>query len=339
MTSGVLYKRRTGTNVWDAPGRPSLGLATRTSNYDDPSYVATLANTGPVEGTSLDVRYVSAAGALSTNPADDDFGRYTISTANATLENLDIRGSIKITAPNVTVRNCIIRGWDVAQGYESDGTFAWRGTVDVRGTGAAGYHIIDCDIRNEHPDELHMGVYGESGGTVERCRIVGGVDGMRIWGAANSVLGCYFDHRDDYPVSQWTPANGPHCDDIQFGVTQNYTGAQVIRGCTFNGSAVQPITAGNDGPSAIMVPQGVMSLTIDNNRFLGVTCWPINAGGGAVPNAGASMTITGNRITPGWKVTSGTTGHIIASPGWQAIWTQTGNTDYATGGSIRVKNG
>lgn len=333
MTSGVLYKRRAGTNIWDAPGRPSLGIAARVSNYSDPSYVASAANTGPVEGTSLAVRYVSAAGALSTNPADDDFGVYTISTANATIENLEIRGGIKITAANVTVRNCDLHGQQAAL---SAGV--WRATVDVQDNNAAGYHILDTRIRNAHATELHLGVYGDAGGTVERCDISGGVDGGRTWGPAFSLLGNWIHDLDDFPVSAYTPADGPHCDGWQFAPAA-YTGAQVVQGNTFDIGDAQPITSTNLGPSAIMLPQQITDLTIDNNDFLGVTCWPINVGGNGAPNGGTVLTITNNRITPGWYVSSGTTGHIIARPDWQAIWTQTGNTDYATGGAIRVKNG
>lgn len=334
LTPGVRRYRKPGTNQWRAAGRPTVGLPVRGTNYNDPSYLAGPDNTGAILDPALPVIYVRQDGSWSeTDPSYDEFGTMVLSAANYTLENKHVRGGVRLTAANITIRNCELDGPDAAL---SPGV--WRATVDVQNNNAAGYHIIDTTIRNLHSTELHLGVYGDAGGTVERCDISGGVDGGRTWGEAFNLLGNYIHDLDDYPVSPYTPADGPHCDGWQFAPAA-YTGAQKVQGNTFHVADARPVTSTNLGPSAIMLPQQITDITIDNNRFEGVTCWPINVGGGGAPNAGTVCSITNNEITPGWHVSGGTTGHIIAPTSWQAIWEQTGNTDLATGGAIRVKNG
>lgn len=331
----------TGFYVWDGTGQTwvlgrtgvpaSGGIDRSTLVYG--TYKPDSTTTGTLPGISLTTQYVTASGTLTSNIALSTRGQYIVNTAGVTIENLDIYGGIRINAANVTVKNCRIRGWDAAL---SAGV--WRGTVDVQNNAATGYHIIDCEITCEWPTELHLCVYGDAGGTVERCNIYGGVDQMRLWGTGNTIIGNWIHSPIYYGPTAYTPVDGTHSDLIQFAPAP-YSGQQLVRGNWLDATMATP-PGGFAGytPSCIMLPNEIDDLLVDKN-WIDWGAWPINVGGGAAPPGPVSCVITNNVISPGWVITSGTAGHIIARADWQAVWTQTGNTDRDTGGAIRVKNG
>lgn len=325
------------TQQWVASRLPSGGAIDR-STLVYGTYKPDGSTTGTLPNVALSTRYVTSGGTLTTDIGQSTRGQYVINTAGVTIENLDIHGGIRINAANVTIKNCRIRGWDAAQARFGNGDPIWRGSVDVQYGAAPGFHLIDCEITCEWPTELHLCVYGDSGGTVERCNIYGGVDQFRIWSAANSIIGSWLHEPIYYDPTEYTPIDGTHSDLIQFA-PRPYSGQQYVMGNWLDATMTTP-PGGFAGytPTAIMLPNQIDDLVVDKN-WIDWGAWPINVGGGASPPGPVSCVITNNVIYPGWVVTGGTTGHIIAPVSWQAVWTQTGNTDRDSGGPIRVKNG
>lgn len=337
---GVTYFRRPGTTIWDAPGWPSLGVPVRSSDYTNPAYEAGPSNTGWRTDPSAKPVYVRQNGQTSMeDPSYDEGGVWQINSSFFKIEDVDVRGGIKINAPSCTVENARVRG--PIKPVLTAGQ--WNGAIDVTNDAAAGFHILDTEVTNQQATELHAGIYGDAQGTIERVNIHHyGVDGLAIWGAAHDVLGVWVHDGQWFNPTTFTPPEGPHVDGAQLRppLSGLYTGKQLFRASNIDAhtTPAHP-TSGNVnlGPSCIMITPEILEVEIDNCR-LDWGWFPINAG--KTPNPSAVLKITNNKIRPGWFTSStGTTYHIVATAAWQAMWTLTGNTDWDTGGPIRVRNG
>lgn len=141
-------------------------------------------------------------------------GNVTLSTPNFTYKNKDVAGWINITAANVTVENCRIRG--------TSGTAPADGTplVKCTGNGVVGAVIKDCEIAPDWPHwNWDAGVSGHDF-TLLRCNIHHVTDGVNVF---HSGLGNVYDSnvviQQNYihDLAYWTAAttNVVHPSDTQ----------------------------------------------------------------------------------------------------------------------------
>lgn len=334
---GVTYYRIPGTEIWAAPGWPSLNAPTRSSDYTDPAYEAGPSNTGWIDDPSAKPVYIRQNGQRSQEDESyDEGGVWQVSSSDYLIEKVDVRGGIKINAPRCKIENARVRG--PIKPVLTAGQ--WNGAIDVTNDAAAGFHIIDTEVTNQAATELHVGIYGDAQGTIERNNVHHyGVDAIAVWGAAHDIIGNWCHDGQWFTPTTFTPPEGPHVDSMQLRPPPQgalYTGKQLIRGNTFNArtTPAHPVNAGNNGPSCIMITPEIAEVEIDNNRF----SWgwfPINAG--KTPGSAAVLKITNNKfLESGWYGDG--TWDIVATAAWQAMWTLTGNTK-ASGAAAKVRNG
>jgi hypothetical protein len=132
-------------------------------------------------------------------------GDLTITTAGATYSGLDIHGYLRIEAPNVTVKDSIIRGGTgpIGNGIVSDTTAT-----------ATNFLLEDSEIVPQYPvvglDDLKGWNY-----TALRVNIHGSVDGLKMYGDNATVQDSWIH---DLVTYAHDPAqnNGPsHSDGVQ----------------------------------------------------------------------------------------------------------------------------
>lgn len=332
---GQPYVRVTGTDFFEAHGREDvLGDPPNRDELELGEYRPGPETTGPVPGIPLTPFTPPGGPGTVWVITSDVAATFPLVDGKRQIAGLDIDGSVRLTVPNVRLKNNRIRTpYNVAK---IAGT--WNACVDVQPTTAAGFHVVDCELFSVNPYEQVLGVYGSAGGVVERCNIHHLVDGGRTWGSGIDILGNWIHDLLHFgPNPPFSPTNGSHDDGWQFPPA-SYFGPINVIGNDIDATQAQIPGDGNTGPACLMIDQTVMDLTVHKN-WITWGCWPINAGG--IPNSAASLVITDNVIAPGWHLSGNppTSGHIIASAAWRALWVQTGNTDMATGGAIRVKNG
>jgi hypothetical protein len=132
-------------------------------------------------------------------------GDLTITTAGATYSGLDIHGYLRIQAPNVTVKNSIIRG-----GTGNNGL----GIVSDVSNTATNFLLEDSEVVPQYPvvnlDDVKGWNY-----TLLRDNIHGSVDGLKMYGDNATVQDSYIH---DLVTYAHDPAqnNGPsHSDGVQ----------------------------------------------------------------------------------------------------------------------------
>ncbi|MCV2395811.1 hypothetical protein OEB99_15965 [Actinotalea sp. M2MS4P-6] len=136
-------------------------------------------------------------------------GDLTVTTAGAVISNLDIRGYLRIKAPNVTVKNTIVRG---APGL--------TGSMSLVQASSTGTKIIDSELVAQYPTWGIDGIVG-SGFTLTRVNIHGVVDSVKITGD-NVTIDSSWLHDNLYYAS--TPSgHDTHNDNIQIQVGTNIT--------------------------------------------------------------------------------------------------------------------
>jgi hypothetical protein len=163
-------------------------------------------------------------------------GDYTASTAGAAIKDLEIRGRLIVTAANVTVDNCWVRGPATWPDADSGLVLCSNPSLNLV--------LRDCLLQPQTPDERIDGIR-YNGYTAIRCRILQVVDGLAMFstsaGAVNAyAYGCWIG-----PLTKFYPdavhTDGTHNDGVQL---QGGSTA-VIRGCRIDGTIDQ--TTGNTG--------------------------------------------------------------------------------------------
>ena len=132
-------------------------------------------------------------------------GDLTITTAGATYSGLDIHGYLRVEAPNVTVKNSIIRG-----GTGNNGL----GIVSDVSDSATNFLLVDSEVVPQYPvvnlDDVKGWNY-----TLLRDNIHGAVDGLKMYGNNATVQDSWIH---DLVTYAHDPAqnNGPsHSDGVQ----------------------------------------------------------------------------------------------------------------------------
>lgn len=125
------------------------------------------------------------------------------------IDNLDVRGIVIVRAPDVTIKNSIIRGGT------NELNRRYAPLVDAR-AGYANLRIVDTVISEATPSEWNASGIGGSNFTALRVRITGQVDSVNITGSNVTVQDSYLGKNVYYP-NHWQsqPSGGTHNDNVQ----------------------------------------------------------------------------------------------------------------------------
>jgi hypothetical protein len=132
-------------------------------------------------------------------------GNLTVTQANTVIENMDIHGVLTIKAPNVVVRNSVVRG-----SKESTG----NACINVTYVDAKNCLIEDVTVIPEFSNDRQNGININQPGTIRRVDISGTVDGIMIFGDNVTVEDSYI--HDLVRLATTTQSDGyTHNDGIQ----------------------------------------------------------------------------------------------------------------------------
>jgi hypothetical protein len=250
-------------------------------------------NTGVPAGTALTVHE----------------GDLTITTAGATYSGLDIHGFVKVEAPNVTIKNSIIRGGTASGDI---------GLVQDTDNSATNFLIEDSELVPTTPQVQIDGIKGWNY-TALRVNIHGTSDGAKMYGPNATIEDSYihglitFAHDPDQ-------GNGPsHSDGVQVlsGGNLKIVGNTIVGGTN----------------TAVMVTQdhgATTSLAVNNNWLSGgnttinMTAKPMKSMGG--------MSVTNNIFTDDSKL------HCAILDTLTTTLNTSGNVYAGTGKSVPVNN-
>jgi hypothetical protein len=250
-------------------------------------------NSTITHGEQINASNTGASGTLTAYN-----GNYTISTAGAVVQNLEIFGEVRVTAPNVNITNCKIHGI---------GDYYPLLAYDQ----ATGLTIDHCTITGSAPVGSSGDVAGialEADAHITRCDIGGPWIGDGIRPAQNAVITeCYihpfWNGRDEAGNS----IDNTHNDGVQ---TEGSPNVQVIR-CrimvdSFPNAAVT--SAGNAGWNSAVFLDGLNGVESSNclvrDSYLAGGNYTIWIG------LGSNNTITGNKVGKDFWSTGGYYGPI-----------------------------
>ena len=236
-------------------------------------------------------------------------GNLTITTAGATYSGLDIHGFVSVQAPNVTIKNSIIRG-GVASGD--------IGLVQDVSNSATNFLIEDSELVPANPSVQIDGIKGWNY-TALRVNIHGTTDGIKMYGP-NATL------EDSYIHGLVTYAHDPD----QGGNQSHNDGVQVLSGTNLRVLG-NTIVGGTN--TALMVTQDhgtTGTLTFNNNWLSGGNC-TINMTPKPLKSMGA-MTVENNIFT------NDSTLHCPILDTLTTNLTTSGNVYAGTGGAVPVNN-
>lgn len=213
------------TNTTDAATLAELATLVRASLRSDSaalSEVATVFDRATSLTVETDEPTADTTGYYPAIPRTSVSGDVTLSTPGQVYENKTVSGRISVTAANVTIRNCLIQGQNLAP----TGTYL----VQATNAGVSGLVVEDCEIVPQYP---HWGWNGIGGHdfTARRLNIHHVTDGVGIAGE-NVVLEQLYIH----DLAWWTAASGGvvHTSDTETHndcIQHHYGIGAVIRGC------------------------------------------------------------------------------------------------------------
>jgi hypothetical protein len=192
-------------------------------------------NTGVPAGTSLTVH-------------DGDL---TITTAGATYSGLDIHGFVKVEAPNVTIKNSIIRGGVAPNDI---------GLVNDTDNSATNFLIEDSELVPMDPSVQIDGIKGWNY-TALRVDIHGTTDGAKMYGPNATIENSYIHGLVTYAHDPDHGGGQSHNDGVQIlsGSNLKLTGNTII---------------GSSG-TALMITQDhgkVSNVVVEHNWLSGGNC-------------------------------------------------------------------
>ena len=156
-----------------------------------------------------------------------------LTTAGATYQNLDIHGRVRIMAPNITIKNSIIRG---------DASYTLGSIVDVNypGVDHSNFTLLNSEIVPEFPQWQQDGILG-FGYSVIGSNIHGTTDAVKIVGDNVTVRDSYL-HDTTYFVIPGVGYGDTHNDGIQ-AVKGNHV---TITNNTITGNRNSAVMLGQD---------------------------------------------------------------------------------------------
>ena len=197
-------------------------------------------------------------------------GVLTLKTDGEVIDGIDLKGSIKVEANNVTIKNSRIRG----QGSVN------IGLINVKG-GNTGLKVIDTEIYNEVPHPDTNGIMGGNF-TLERVNIHHVVDQVHVTTLGNVNILHSWLHSNTHFVNDPNWGGGPsHDDNIQLIGGSNI----LVKNSRIEGSKNAAIMVGqNHAP--------IKNLRIEGNLIGGGAC-SINVS----PKGYGDMLSYGNFVT------------------------------------------
>lgn len=152
--------------------------------------------TGPIDPALFGMPDATTAGVQAGVTLTNYTGPMTITTAGTVIENVIINGSLRVTAADVTIKNCLIQNW-------------WMWGVDAEG--AANITIEYCDFIGGSVD-TNAAILGS--GTFIGNDIRNSENGIVLQDGASVV-------RDNYIHDLQDSGNDPHYDGISVQGGQN----------------------------------------------------------------------------------------------------------------------
>jgi hypothetical protein len=177
-------------------------------------------------------------------------GDLNITTAGTVIDGLDIRGLVKISAPNVTIKNTIIRGK------------ALSGVAPLINnlSGQSGLKIIDTELFPSTASPYAMGIYGYNF-TATRVNIHGVIDAVHLTGGNVAIDRSWLHDNLHYTSDPNHGGKPSHDDSIQIQKGSNIS----VTNNTISGSH----------SAAIMITQDtgkVSNFTFTGNYANGGAC-------------------------------------------------------------------
>ena len=239
-------------------------------------------------------------------------GDLTITTPGAVVDSLDVHGFVTIKAPDVTIRNTVVRGRE---------TTSQRALVSST-LDSASVTLIDSELAPADPSSYIDGLRGWNI-TARRVNIHDVIDSAHLWGSGNTVIEDSWLH-DNLHLDQDPQWDGQpsHDDSVQI---QEGAGIR-IRNNTITGAVNTGIQFTQD--------RGVVSdVEITGNFLDGGGCTVNFAEKDRGPFQG--VTITGNTFG---RTTKHENCAIIAPATTRDLLTVADNV-YADGAAVRVSDG
>ena len=178
-------------------------------------------------------------------------GDLTITTPGAVIDSMDIRGFVRVKAPDVTIKNSIIRGKPGLTSYMS---LIQAGDLGPRLT------VVDSELVAADPSPFVDGIVGKRF-TLRRVNIHGVIDQVKITG-------------DDVLIEDsWLHGNLHYLQDPNYGNTPTHDdNIQIQRG---NNITVRNTTLESAHNAAVQITQDsgdVANVTFTANRANGGAC-------------------------------------------------------------------
>jgi hypothetical protein len=258
-------------------------------------------------------------------------GDIVVTTDGAIIENKDVFGFIRVQAPNVTIRNCKIRGRDTGNAYVvsgvtlpctpngnpvGDGAYArlwptWYGLIDGNHASATNMLVERCTLVCDWPSWWGFAISLHDS-TIHRCDISNFPDGVEDYGN-NIITGNYIHdpvfHASDYNQRNSTPPWWSHNDGIMATGSRNgnsrYEGNYIYMLNTGAHIQYQDAQGYGDhrwGAGITLAPNNgpINNMVIKNNWLSsGAAGFQCNGTNTALGHAGASNVIgevSGNRV-------------------------------------------
>jgi len=132
------------------------------------------------------------------------YGDITVKQAGTVLENLDVHGFITVQAPNVTIRNSIVRG----------GTATYNRGV-ITSYGYDNLLIQNVEVNPEHETVWQDGIKGWDF-TLDHVHVTGNVDSVKVHGDGNVYIHDSLLENTTYYTSDPNQGGAPtHNDGVQ----------------------------------------------------------------------------------------------------------------------------
>ncbi|MFS0698601.1 right-handed parallel beta-helix repeat-containing protein [Cellulomonas sp. 179-A 4D5 NHS] len=234
------------------------------------SVVAAIASTAPAAGAgvapaALTIPTLSNASASTTGvPAGTVLtvitGDLVVSTPGAVIDAVDVRGFLKVTAPNVTIKRSVVRGRPITSSF----------ALVTNGAGLYPFTIEDSELVAADASPHIAGIIGHNF-TVRRTEIANVIDSVHITGSNVLVEDSYM-HSNLYYASDPNHKGGEsHADSIQI---QGGSNIRILRN-NIRGAQATAIQTTQDRSQ-------ITGLTIKDNRIGGGKC-TINMAYGSRP--------------------------------------------------------
>ncbi|WP_273652151.1 hypothetical protein [Cellulomonas fimi] len=198
------------------------------------TYVPDATTTGVPNGTRLTVHQ----------------GDLTITTPNAVIDGLDVRGFVKVAAPNVTIKNSIIRGAATSK----------QTALITSASTTSSVTVVDSELYNSVPGPWVDGVRGYNF-KLQRVNLHDVIDMAHIYGDNVTIEASYLHDNLHYEVDPAQNNTPSHDDSIQIQKGNNIR----IVGNNISGAFNTGIQFTQD--------QGIVSnVTVDKNYLDGGGC-------------------------------------------------------------------